>query len=367
MLIRTTLLVLCLCRAVECACQNSMPLRQPASESSRPPNEKQNQDIPTHMLKFEGDQLMSNVLASPLIALPTQCTANGTMYLDMLDPSDPSRHSFVGITESTSQVFSTAAISDLHDITIIGVSVSPSLFGIMVQASKGNNSLQDQGSRRGDSRFFIARFDLSGLYKGSVDLPLVGSVIRFAIFPSGEFLVMSLDTGQISPKLTILNADGEVLHVVKNPNLLDQTTSIESNGVASSTEATDLLGSILLLPFKEDILMWRAGSVGPITAIQNSGSEHEIPIATPDGYVLSDIVPSSQRLIVHLRPENAKVGTALNLSEYAYYEVNPSDGNLISKLLLRDRSIGTIGCEHDGDYISFHSDKNERLIRSVSR
>ncbi|MGH9585748.1 MAG: hypothetical protein ACRD3F_02265, partial [Acidobacteriaceae bacterium] len=63
----------------------------------------------------------------------------------------------------------------------------------------------------------------------------------------------------------------------------------------------------------------------------------------------------------------AKNGVALNLSDYAYYEVNPSDGSLIAKLSLSGKPTGVIACEHDGEFISFDSDANHRLIRLVAQ
>lgn len=179
---------------------------------------------------------------------------------------------------------------------------------------------------------------------------------------------MSLAPGQTNPTLTILDKHGKIQNVLPSPAFLrDNNWDRTINSTLPFTSATEFLGSVLFQPFKSDVLMWRSGAVGPILAVQPDGGEHVIPVATPHGYVLSDIIPSNDRLIVHFRPDNTKIGAASNLSDFAYYEANPFDGNLMAKLLLLgEPSIGTIGCEHDGEYISFHAGVNQKLIRSVS-
>ncbi len=60
------------------------------------------------------------------------------------------------------------------------------------------------------------------------------------------------------------------------------------------------------------------------------------------------------------------VGVAQNLSDYAYYEVNPSDGSLLSRLRVSGHA-GSIACEHDGEYISFQTNPKAELIRLTAQ
>lgn len=138
--------------------------------------------IPTYTVKFEGNQVVRNVSASPLIALPTQCISDGTMYLNMIDPSDPRRQTIVGIGENTTTIFSTASVSDLHEITVLGFSVSPSWLGILLQAKKNNLLLDRHGTQASEPDFYIAQFNLSGSYKGSVKLPWLAQYFALQSF-----------------------------------------------------------------------------------------------------------------------------------------------------------------------------------------
>lgn len=368
---RTSVLLLMLIIFVAC---NSIAERsanaQPKNNAADSPATKgQKFEIPTYTVAFRGSQVVPNVTASPLIALPTECASDGTMYLDMIDPSDPRKQTFVGIGDDTTTLFSTTAAFNLHDTTVLGYSVSSSWLGVLLQAKKDAPLLDESGTENKKLNYYIAQYNLDGDFKDSLRLPITGSILRFAIFSSGKFVVMSLAPGHVNATFTVLSRSGTILDVLKTPAFLRASNwDRKANSALPFTSATAFLGSVLFQPYKGDVLMWRSGTVGPIIAIQSDGGERTIPVATPHGYVLSDIVPSNDRLIVHFRPNSAKKAVTLNNSEFVYYEVNPIDGSLMARLMLSNGpSIGTIACEHDGTYISFHAGAHQKLIRSVSR
>lgn len=363
---------ICVAFALPCFCQSCPPAQPNRSPSKSAP------EIPTYQLDFEGNQPVPGVSASPVMSLPTQCTPDGTIYLDMLDPRDIRRHIVYGIGDDKAQVFSTGAIPGLHVITVLDISAAPSMIGFLLQAAKNNvlannNSINqpDKKPQRHNAaanlKFYIATFDRDGNYKEAIELPLSGPVFRFAILPSGEFLVLAPELRKNVPKLMLLSSDGDLERSLDVPELLQSSAADTATHTRQAMAAASVLGSILFMPHNGNVLVWRPGSTGPVLEVQPGGGIREIPLMVPRGYTLADFVSSNDLLIAHFKPANAKDGVALNLSDYAYYEVNPSDGSLIATLSLSGKPTGIIACEHDGEYTSFSSDANNRLIRLVAR
>ncbi|MGH9587775.1 MAG: hypothetical protein ACRD3F_12540, partial [Acidobacteriaceae bacterium] len=263
----------------------------------------------------------------------------------MLDPQDLRRHIVYGIGDDKAQVFSTGSIPGLHDVNVLGISAAPSMVGFLLQAAKNDvltnnnssNAPNQNHSRLNDAAnlgFYIATFDRDGNYKELILLPLPGPIFRFAILSSGEFLVLGLDPHGNTPKLMLLGSQGDLERSIDLPELSQKTVAGSATSMRQAMTAAITAGSVLFMPHNGNVLVWRPGSTGPVFEIQAGGGIREIPLMVPKGYTLADFVPSNDRLIAHFRPSDAKNGVAMNLSDYAYYEVNPSDGSLTAKLNL---------------------------------
>jgi hypothetical protein len=330
-------------------------------------------EIPTHVLDFEGANPVPGLAASPFIVLPTQCSSDGTLYLDMLDPSDPRQHIFYGIEEDRSVPFTATSISDLHDVEFISAYATSSMVGFLVRAAKENGQAQRTVKEGNDKtstvvinpnqhHFYIAEFNLDGVYKQSIELPIQGPIYHFAILSSGEFLATAYDSTTDAPQLFLFSSAGDILRQIYMPNTTNAKTKQSNRRPVNPLMASArLMGSILFTPYGDDVLVWQAGVNAPILEVQPGGSVRELHISAPKGYVLAGMVPSNDRLVAQFQPINLDTSVAQNESEYMYYEINPSDGSLLNQLKITGNHAGTIACEHDGDYLSFQINAKNQL------
>lgn len=330
-------------------------------------------DIPTHTLDFEALNPTPGVAASPFIVLPTQCNSEGTLYLNMFDPSDPRRHVFYGIKRDTGTAFTTATISDLRDIEFISAYASNSMVGFLVKATRkagrGQRTLRNSKGQTSTitvnpnpHHFYIAEFNLDGVYQQSVELQIDNPAYHFAILSSGKFLVTTYDRNADAPHLLLLDSSGEFLHQIEMPANMRTLAKSSNNTIKAAMASASLMGSLLFASYGSDVLAWRAGTNAPILEIQPGGSIQELKVAAPKGYVLADMVSSNDRMVAHFQPNNLDLTKAQNVAEYRYYEVNPDDGTLMVRLEIAGGEAGSIACEHGGGYVSFRTNKKGQFI-----
>ena len=74
-----------------------------------------------------------------------------------------------------------------------------------------------KGSRTvGERRYYIARFDLDGTYRGAMKLDRGFRTLQLAVFGSGDFAVTGVDENE-KPEVEILNSTGQLLAYLNLP------------------------------------------------------------------------------------------------------------------------------------------------------
>ena len=286
----------------------------------------------------------------------------------MLDPADYKKHTVVSIQGKKSQTYLPSAISDLHDITIYGFFPSESTLAFLVRGTKEMRS--SQGAGRSPAGFpwksyhgYIAQFKRDGSYQGSIEIPVAYRIQRFAILPSGEFLVSGYDQTNSTARLLLLDASGQIIRTIDTPQARSSTgVDAPFRSVEAAKAELSLIGPIAFTPYNQDILMWRRGSQDPILDIGAGGRVREVPFQVPSGFVFVDMVPAKDRWIAHFRRQETPEGTPFSQDAYAYYELRPQDASPSAKLLITGDVPQSLACEADGTYITYKMDKDGKLV-----
>ena len=325
-------------------------------------------EIPAKTLEFKIQETDAGLPVSPVTTLPLQCASDGTLFLDMLKPTDPNQHTVLSVHGKTSQTYSPSAISDLHDIIVLSFFPSDSVVGFLVRASKELPGAPGSGKSPAGIPWnkyhnYIAEFDRNGSYKESIELPMTDVLSHFAILPSGEFLVSGYDQLNSTPRLLFFNSSGQVVRNLDLPAARSFAGGNLSYGSSESMMASSrLLGSVMFTAYKQDILVWRMGNNDPVLDVGPGGSVREVPLQLPPGFSFSDMISASDRWVAHFRSAEIPENSHLNQTDYAYYEIRPQDASLSAKLKQSGDIPLTISCENGGNYLAFKTDKDGKFI-----
>lgn len=324
-------------------------------------------EVPSRTLLFKARDSAPHFAASAVTSLP-QCDQKGTLFLDMLDPANLDKHDLVSVDQIQTHSYPIAGISDLHDISVYSFFPSDAMVALLVRATK--EMPKDPGPGKSpagvawrDYHNYIAEFDRNGTYKKSVELPMSYQVSQLAVFPTGDFLITGFDTLNSAPRLLYLDSSGRVVRSLDFPaarRTADNSSSYGSVEEARSTTA--LLGSIAFTPYKADILVWTRDGSDPILDVGPGGTSREIPLETPPGFVFVEMISAGNRWVGHFRSRHVVQNSPFNPVDYSYYELQPQDGSLASKLLLGGASPQTIACGGDGTYIAYKRDNDNKLV-----
>lgn len=318
--------------------------------------------VPTRTLEFKAIDSDPALSLSPITTLPPHCTSDGSLFLDLLDPKDLARHTVVSVRGRRTQTYSPSAISDLHSIHVFSFFPSDSMVGFLVRGTKSSPSAS-AAVPWSEYHNYIALFDRDGSYKKSIELPMAYPPSHIAILPSGEFLVSGYDKVNSAARLLFLDSSGQIVRLIDLPaSRTSPPVSPPYGSGESMMQWSKLIGFVVFTAYKDDILVWRARSSDPILDVGPGGRVREVTLQVPPGLVFEDMLASTDRWVAHFRSSAAKENSALNQSDYFYYEVRPEDGTLSSKLLQTGVIPLSLACEGGGNYEAFTRDKDKKLI-----
>jgi hypothetical protein len=160
-----------------------------------------------------------------------------------------------------------------------------------------------------------------------------------------------------------LKSSGEVVKQIDVP----ASRKVMDWGDASSNPETVraaamFLGSVFFTAVGNNIVAWRANSNDPVVEISQGGGVREVPIQTPDGFRLADMVASNDRWVFHFRTENTPPNVRLSEDTDAYFDVRPQDGSLAAKIVQKGDIPLSIACESSGSYTSFKMNDAGKMV-----
>ena len=297
-----------------------------------------------------------------------QCTSDGALFFDMLQPPSFMQQALYAVTPKIGRGFAISAINDLHEIDVISFFPSSDHVSVLVRATRETSPVSGEVKvRQSTYRFFVALFNRQGEYLKSVQLEMHDVVpSHVAALSSGEYLVTGYDRANDLPRLYLVADDGQVTRSLVLPyNIGRYVPSDDPNSAQGIMNSSHVLGSILMTPHGDEVLVWRRGGSGPMLSVGAHGSTREINLDVPKGLTLADVLPSDKLWVAHFQPAGHSPDQPQDNYKTSYYQFDPSDGSLTSKLSIRgdspEHAPALIACEEEGTFLSYQADDEGQL------
>ena len=325
--------------------------------------------VPNKAIEFKNADSPAGLSLSPVTMAPDHCTADGSLFLDMVDPKDMQKQTVVSVRGDKSQGYAPENIQGLNDVMVMDFFPSDSVVGFLVRASAEKPGERGSGKSPAGIDWnsyhnYVAEFNRDGSFRKSVELQTTYNVYHFAILPSGEFVASGYDKAGSIGRLILMDDSGKALREFDLPAFRASADGGAPYGSADAlTNKSRLLGYVMLTAYGQNVLVWHARSTDPVLEIGAGGHVREVPLQIPPGMELVGLISATDRWVAFFRSRSAAENTPLNRADFAYYEVNPRDGSLATKLNeAGDGRPHSITCETDGNYLAYHRDKDGHLI-----
>ena len=325
---------------------------------------------PTVKLTFVEETDAPRVAASLVVYGPTGCTQDGNVFLETASPADLRKSALSSIAidggSYSTTSFSFETLSDLHDARLKGYFATESVLVALLSATR-NDALStskrtivvpqtgesfEQEAKSGTRRDYLATFDRQGNYKGSVELDVPFKARKIAVFGSGLFLVIGLDTDN-ETRFAFVNADGSLQRFLDTEkSLVGAEKMMEAMGL-SKTQPPEFranphpnLGLAQIVSFRDKLLFVLSGMPW-IVEVSPTGVLRRVTIDVPPGLVIDRMIPSQKAWYAALR----KYGSDSNSDqENVFYEFSPDNGGVVRRFDTTPRYTSEIACEHDGEF-----------------
>jgi hypothetical protein len=303
------------------------------------------------------------------------CDDRGNPYVQVHRVIPPHSDDVFKFGENGIVTFQTNKISDIVDPKWIADFAWDSELYMLIE---GNTRTEEHDTKnadgqdvvywetKGEPRYYIARFDADGSYKGALKLDLPFRPKRLSGFASGNFLVAGIDAGFVL-RLALLDSSGQLLRnieLAKNIKFAkEEEGAAEKTAMRSSDEEPPEVGGwmryswISFLPYQNDVLFVRGRTGTPIYEIDAGGQAHPVKIKSPEGYSVDYMIPSDRNWFVAFA-ESGKDFQAKSVVD----ELSPSSGELLVHYLVEEaghteelaEGQSDVACFHEGEFISVY-------------
>lgn len=311
------------------------------------------QSPPAYSVSFERGQTIQGVGSSGAIALPFQCTADGTMFVRFVSAAPPGvtpppLPTFQLVSISTSGVahsFPLDQVPDLHVLSEVDHYAYDSGVVFLIRGTRdnpGHDSSKDTPAERAAARHtYIVGFDRDGRYQKTVEVDDRLRIQHLAVFDSGIFLVFGYDPKDHAPQLALLKEDGTYLKSLDVPTGAMPNVAIGAEGakkgVLMPVEFMRLGSSVMVVQTQGDY---------PILEVSQGGAVRAVPSKLPSGTHIQDLIPSDRNMFALVEAEgNSQRGTV--------YELQPQDGSVQRIFTAGDEhDPAAVACVHDEKFLS---------------
>ncbi len=334
---------------------------QPAKQAAVP------NQVPVYNLDFKAEKPVPGFAAPAAIAQPIHCSPDGATFLNALVPPDFSSSSVTSISEKEVVGFSVQKIADLQNVRSLDYFPSAKHLHLLVYAAPKTSD----GTVPSPASYhqYIAEFDRKGEYKKSIKVPSAIHVYRFAVLPSGNFLLSGFDPANNVASLVLMSPEGEILRPLELPEDLQQTKELnrreQNSKEPASLIASRMFSQEIFAAEGQGIVSWHPGSA-TVLAITGDSTAAEVKIQAPRDYSLDSFIPSDSSWIVNFKrsslPADSVVDSKASTGNFVTYQVDSHDGSLIRELHPADNSPAWIACAREGKLTAFKMDQKSNFI-----
>jgi hypothetical protein len=217
-----------------------------------------------------------------------------------------------------------------------------------------------QPTPRGKKYPFLSIADRDGSSQKLITLDLPFEPVKAAMFDSGEFLVLGVDTANIQPVLALLDSDGSLkkmldLDIRNYSNSSDIKQNFDPKNVGTPTAETQqtllkALNVAQFVPSGANILLIQPGSALPVYRFTSKGLTRTVNIKPPDGSLIDTILASSERDSWVVRTKNGRTfqrvstGNVVENPSESLYQVDPLTGSITARIEVKGPQPGEVNC-----------------------
>jgi hypothetical protein len=327
---------------------------------------------PTYRITFKEGSPVAGIGDVPVMAVPFQCTGDGTIFFSMIPPigrvgqpvKPPSRFPMsllISVSPSgEAHSFPLDQVPDLYDLSWAeDYYASDTQVIFLVQAAaedkqgKRTYTTSDRAQHESmgnvaEHRSHIVIFDRRGNYQKKFKLEVPFKAARLGVFPSGTFLAYGYGETDRAPKLAILKNDGTLLKLLEIPKGGAPDSALGTKDASGKGPAV-YLAPVQFVGQGPFIYVVQNRTKFPLLEVSEAGAIRVIKPRLPQGAQINTLTPSDQNLY-------AVVG---EFRDHSMYELNSANGAVLRQIIQvnDDKSGGTVACVHDQKFLSFeHED-----------
>jgi len=326
--------------------------------------------VPTYAVKFEPDpKLETSFEEDQYTAITSEgCDDGGNPYVQVHRFVPPNGNQVLKFGEKGIVTFETSKITDIVEPKWIADFAFESELNMLIEG----NTRTEQRSKKtddgkdyvywettGEPRYYIARFDADGSYKGALTLDLPFRPMLLSGFSSGSFLVAGPDDRHVN-RVALLDSGGQLLRDIEFAKEKQETAKKapeQPSDVQASPEAAAWMLSVWssFLPYQSDVLYVRGRSGAPIYEINAGGEAHALKIKPREGSV-EYMLSSDRNWFVVVSAESGKGSDRKTLVD----ELIPSSGELLAHYVVegtgREKALAEgqsdVACFHEGEFVA---------------
>lgn len=318
--------------------------------------------VPLFRISFEPGEPIRGLSTVPILVLPFECTADGTVFVGMLDPSpiiDPAdiRTRFLTSISKLGEthIYRVAAVPDLYDLSEVSHFVSDSQVVFLVRAAREDKRerlklTQPPGAaaasevNTAEHHEYIVTFDRRGEHRDTIQIDSGFHTNQVGAFPSGNYLVYGFDETTRLPRLALLNRNGTILKELLLDKNLIRKTAID-DGSQSGTPG--LISPVQFVPRGDSLFFVQNKTDLPIIEVGESGNVRVIRPILPKGEKILSLLPSDGNLFVRVS----------DVQNGSIFEISTDKGELIREFKPGDNEGGhNVACISQGQFLSFQHD-----------
>lgn len=339
-------------------------------------------DLPIVSVEFKDTLTVPGIPNEHVFQTPISCSPDGVPFVNFPQPPDFMSNVVYSLDPNGAKAFSVHQASDLYDPIFQGYFVGSSVVGILVHATKDGKKasysmtivpgMPARDVYPGEHHDYLVEFDKNGLLKKVVDLPTSYHFWRIAELGDGNLLSLAYDQVNSVARLFLMDPDGEIIRPIELPAEMTETHELvqgQSGGMLNQARAESSMSWWLFALVGPKVLLYKAHSKAPLLEVGPGGAVRVVPLETPKGYTIEDVIPSTNRWIFRFRkdgiPAKSETDARPDADNYALYEFNQSDGTPLRRIHIAKGPVFSIACERNGVLTGFSMAGEKMLLKTA--
>jgi hypothetical protein len=328
-----------------------------AQVAQRAPKSDPWAQLPSNSLDFAHAFPLTALPASPFLVDPVQCSPNGQLFLQIPLPPTYMRRAFASITKQGKTTLNSngGQIAGFDELRQIAYFPRDKHFYALME---GRRHVQEQPMGltppKSPWQELIAAFGDDGTFESMTALEISFVPLRFAVFPSGRYVILGQESINQSPVLITLDKDGTNPHPIDlfgsglyGKERLRQYFPNAANDDSIGSGMSQVLGSVQFVSHGDNILLVQAGTNFPLVEIGDAGILRNVRLGLPTGVIIQSVFPSSGSLLyVQVTDHRTKPETS------ALVAFDPDSGDALRRIAITGLlTLRSVACEADGTFL----------------